>query len=116
MNAYPYAIPQQTTLAELSAYYAEQGRENPSKAAYDSLQQQLERDINAADYYITATVKHIESDTVLLTKFDLGYSFDHSINDDESLEDSLRVQLQESDAVTLVNEEIQRLKNIFASV
>ena len=49
-NSYKYFIPKQCTLAELVAAYAKQGRENPSAAAYEALQDQLVRDISASDY------------------------------------------------------------------
>ena len=49
-NSYKYFIPKQCTLSELAAAYAKQGRDNPSAAAYQSLQEQLVRDISASDY------------------------------------------------------------------
>ena len=40
-NSYEYAIPLWVSLAELTKDYAKQGRDNPSREAYDSLQKQL---------------------------------------------------------------------------
>jgi len=45
--SYKYAIPMQCSLAELTKHYAKQGCDNPSRAAYASLQREL-------GWYITA--------------------------------------------------------------
>lgn len=42
-NSWTYYRPLQVSLSELTADYAKQGRENPSREAYDSLQRQLLR-------------------------------------------------------------------------
>lgn len=84
-NSYKYAIPQQTSLAELASYYAAQGRENPSREAYESLQRQLSRDITASDYYFmvgASTGSH-----TLLNGAVICCGFDYSYDDEGSLLD-----------------------------
>lgn len=92
-NSYKYGIPQQCTLAELASSYAKQGRENPSREAYESLQSQLERDLNASDYGFQVSA---EIDGVTL--FDdenLGCSFDYSYHDDGDLLDAAQEVFKE---------------------
>ena len=82
-NSYKYFIPKQCTLAELAASYAKQGRDNPSAAAYQSLQNQLERDISASDYgfKVSAYIGGIE---VLADEY-VGCGFDYSYDDEGDL-------------------------------
>lgn len=82
-NSYKYFIPKQCTLSELAAAYAKQGRDNPSGAAYQSLQDQLQRDIHACDYgfEVSAFVGGVE---VLADEY-VGCGFDHSVFDDDDL-------------------------------
>lgn len=94
-NSYKYAIPQQTTLAELASYYAAQGRENPSREAYESLQRQLSRDINASDYYFT--VDATAGSHTLLDGAVIGCGFDYSYDDEGSLLDAAREVWKEHD-------------------
>ena len=82
-NSFKYAIPQQTTLAELASQYAAQGRENPSAAAYESLQNQLDRDIDANDYYFTVDAS--AGSHTLLDGAVIGCGFDYSYQDQGSL-------------------------------
>lgn len=87
-NSWKYFIPKQCTLSELAAAYAKQGRDNPSAAAYQSLQNQLERDISASDYgfKVSAYVGGVE---VLAGEF-VGCGFDYSYDDEGSLLDEAR--------------------------
>ena len=85
-NSYKYAIPQQCSLAELTASFAAQGRENPSQEAYDSLQRQLKRDINASDYYFK--VSAYAGSFLVLDDSVIGCGFDYSYDDAESLEET----------------------------
>lgn len=87
-NSYKYFIPQQCTLAELAADYAKQGRDNPSGAAYKSLQDQLMRDIGACDYgfNVSAFVGGVE----ILTDTYVGCGFDYSYDDEGDLLDEAR--------------------------
>lgn len=85
-NSYKYAIPQQTTLAELASAYAAQGRENPSREAYESLQRQLSRDITASDYYFTVYAS--AGSHTLLDGAVIGCGFDYSYDDEGSLLDA----------------------------
>lgn len=87
-NSYKYFIPKQCTLAELAASYAKQGRDNPSAAAYQSLQNQLERDISASDYgfKVSAYVGGVE----ILTDEYVGCGFDYSYDDEGDLLDAAR--------------------------
>lgn len=92
-SSYKYGIPQQCTLAELASSYAKQGRENPSREAYESLQNELTRDINASDYGFQVSA---EIDGVTL--FDdenLGCSFDYSYHDDGDLLDAAQEVFKE---------------------
>ena len=87
-NSYKYFIPKQCTLAELVAAYAKQGRENPSAAAYQSLQEQLMRDLHACDYgfMVSAFVGGVE----ILTDEYVGCGFDYSYDDEGDLLDAAR--------------------------
>ena len=84
-NSWKYFIPKQCTLSELAAAYAKQGRDNPSAAAYQSLQEQLVRDISASDYgfKVSAFVGGVE---VLAGEY-VGCGFDYSYDDEGSLLD-----------------------------
>ena len=87
-NSWKYFIPKQCTLSELAAAYAKQGRDNPSGAAYQSLQEQLERDLSASDYgfKVSAFVGVVE---VLAGEF-VGCGFDYSYDDEGGLLDAAR--------------------------
>lgn len=87
-NSFKYAIPQQVSLAELTADYAKAGRANPSQEAYDSLQRQLSRDINANDYYFT--VDATAGSHTLLDGAVIGCGFDYSYDDEGQLLDVAR--------------------------
>ena len=84
-NSWKYFISKQCTLSELAAAYAKQGRDNPSAAAYQSLQEQLVRDISASDYgfKVSAFVGEVE---VLAGEY-VGCGFDYSYDDEGSLLD-----------------------------
>ena len=84
-NSWKYFIPKQCTLSELAAAYAKQGRDNPSAAAYQSLQEQLVRDISASDYgfKVSAFVGGVE---VLAGEY-VGCGFNYSYDDEGSLLD-----------------------------
>lgn len=84
-NSFKYAIPQQYTLAELTADYAKAGRANPSREAYESLQRQLARDITANDYYFT--VDATAGSHTLLDGEVVCCGFDYSYDDEGSLLD-----------------------------
>lgn len=84
-NSFKYAIPQQVSLAELAKEYAAQGRENPSREAYESLQRQLDRDIDASDYYFT--VDATAGSYTVLDGFVCGCGFDYSYQEESNLLD-----------------------------
>ena len=84
-NCYKYFIPQQCTLAGLVSCYAKQGRDNPSAEAYQSLQNQLERDISANDYGFRATA--YIGDILVLDDEPIGCGFDYSYDDEGLLLD-----------------------------
>ena len=88
-NSWKYFIPKQCTLSELAAAYAEQGRDNPSGAAYQSLQDQLMRDLHACDYgfKVSAFVGGVE---VLAGEF-VGCGFNYSYDDGDLLSAARRV-------------------------
>ena len=50
-------IPLQTSVSELASHYSKQGMDNPSGAAYESLQTQLAHYIQASDCAIQITIK-----------------------------------------------------------
>lgn len=87
-NSWKYFIPKQITLSELAADYAKQGRTNPSAAAYQSLQEQLVRDISASDYgfKVSAYVGGVE----VLADTYVGCGFDYSYDDEGDLLDAAR--------------------------
>lgn len=101
-NSWKYFIPKQYTLADLAADYAKQGRENPSAAAYQSMQEQLMRDINASDYgfKVSAYVGGIE----VLADTYVGCGFDYSYDDEGSLLDAARRVWDEYDTTAEVIE------------
>lgn len=87
-NSWEYFIPKQYTLADLAADYTKQGRDNPSGAAYQSMQDQLMRDITASDYgfMVSAFVGDVE----ILTDEYVGCGFDYSYDDEGDLLDAAR--------------------------
>ena len=82
-NSWKYAIPKQYSLAELAKDYAAQGRENPSREAYQSLQKQLERDSEASDCSLLISAKKgsiqlFEDEHVISTDYHwTDYDYDH---------------------------------------
>lgn len=82
-NSWRFFIPKQTSLPDLAADYAKQGRDNPSGAAYQSLQDQLMRDIDACDYgfSVSAFVGGVE----ILSDEYAGGGFDYSFYDEGDL-------------------------------
>ena len=99
-NSYKYFIPKQCTLSELAAAYAEQGRDNPSATAYQSLQDQLMRDLQACDYgfKVSAFVGGIE----VLADTYVGCGFDYSYDDEGDLLDEARRVWDEYDTTAEV--------------
>ena len=87
-NSWKYFIPKQYTLADLAADYAKQGRDNPSGAAYQSLQDELMRDIHACDYGFS--VSAYIGDVELLADENVGCGFDYSYDDEGDLLDEAR--------------------------
>lgn len=83
-----YFIPKQYSLAQLTKDYATEGRENPSKQAYDSLQRQLIRDIDAGDYGLRYSASYAGINIV--SDETCGIGFDWSCHDDRSLADAAR--------------------------
>ena len=110
-NSYKYFIPKQCTLAELAASYAKQGRDNPSAAAYQSLQNQLERDISASDYgfNVSAYVGGVE----VLADENVGCGFDYSYDDEGDLLDMARLVWDEYDTTA---ETIEMAKKAAADI
>ena len=101
-NSWKYFIPKQCTLAELAAAYAKQGRENPSAAAYQSMQEQLMRDITASDYGFRATA--YIGDILVLDDRHVGCGFDYSYDDEGPLLDAARLVWDEYDTTADVIE------------
>jgi len=101
-NTWKYFIPKQYTLADLAADYAKQGRDNPSGEAYQSLQEQLMRDLHACDYgfSVSAFVGGVE----ILTDEYAGCGFDYSYDDEGDLLDEARRVWDEYDTTAEVIE------------
>ncbi|AXN57339.1 hypothetical protein [Salmonella phage vB_SenM_SB18] len=114
-NSYPYAIPLQCSLSELTASYAEQGQDNPSKAAYDSLQAQLKRDLEASEYFITGAIFDLEGNEVI-NSVAMGYAFDYSFLDKESLEEALKRNIVDSDCETQMIEAVEEFKKRISKI
>ena len=101
-NSWKYFIPKQYTLADLAADYAKQGRDNPSGAAYQSLQDELMRDIHACDYGFS--VSAYIGDVELLADENVGCGFDYSYDDEGDLLDEARRVWDEYDTTAEVIE------------
>lgn len=109
-NAFKYAIPLYYSLKQLSSDYAKQGRANPSKEAYTSLQEELKRDLEASEYTITVEVVDANGNTVL-DSFYIGYAFDWCYSDGDDLEDRLKEEVSNSGAESEVMEQLEALKD-----
>jgi len=81
------------TPAQLARDYAKQGRENPSREAYDSLQRELAHYMTASDCAIRCTVTHTETGIELAESFSCG--FDHSDYLECDIEENARRMLAE---------------------
>lgn len=114
-NAFKYAIPLHYSLKQLSSDYAKQGRENPSKEAYISLQKELERDLEASEYYLSAKVVDANGKTVL-DSFSIGYAFDWCYSDGVDLEDRLEEEVSNSGAESEVMEQLEALKDLVLNI
>ena len=89
-NGYKYYIGQYKP-SELARDFAIQGRANPSKEAYESLQKELEHYINASDCSLKATISKAGIELAEC----YGISFDHSYVYGKDLEESAREMLKE---------------------
>ena len=114
-NEFKYAIPLRYSLKQLSSDYAKQGRENPSQEAYISLQKELERDLEASEYNLSAKVVDANGNTVL-DSFYLGYAFDWCYSDGDDLEDRLKEEVSNSDAEAEVLERLEDLKDSMMNI
>ncbi|QBP33207.1 hypothetical protein Silverhawkium_gp121 [Shigella phage Silverhawkium] len=107
---YKYAIPQHYELSQLMSDYSKQGRVNPSQEAYKSLQDELQRDLEASNYILFASVVDNNGNTVL-NSFSLAYSFDWCYLDGEDLEERLKEEVSNSGAEGEVLERLEALKD-----
>lgn len=77
--------PTQYTLAELASDYAKQGRENPSREAYESARRDLAWYITASEFGLLVTIK---KDGITLIENPAGLCFDYSHQEsEENIED-----------------------------
>ena len=83
----------QYTPAQLASDYATQGRTNPSREAYESLQKELAHYIQASDYAVRCTITHNETNITLAETY--STCFDYSCECDESIEDHARMIFKE---------------------
>lgn len=109
-NEFKYAIPLHYSLKQLSSDYARQGRENPPREAYTSLQEELQRDLEASEYYLSAKVVDANGKTVL-DSFSIGYAFDWHYSDGDDLEDRLKEEVSNAGAESEVMERLEALKD-----
>lgn len=86
-NSYRYAVPLFTSIAEETNYCREQGSSNPSADAYASLQRMLRRDLNASDYCFSVSAFTKDGKIQLINNEHIGYSFNYSYHDSDSLEE-----------------------------
>ena len=114
-NQFKYVIPLRYSLKQLSSDYAKQGRENPSQEAYISLQKELERDLEASEYSLSAKVVDANGNTVL-DSFYLGYAFDWCYSDGDDLEDRLKEEVSNADAESEVMERLEDLKDSMMNI
>ena len=105
----------QYTPAELAKDYARQGRENPSKVAYESLQNELGHYITADDCFLQCKVYGAGHELACVTGISFEYSYEY---DDESLEDLALIMLKEHgrefihEAIKDARQELEILKEI----
>ena len=114
-NGYKYAIPTHYALSQLASDYAKQGMDNPSLAAYKSLQDELERDLGANSYILYASVVDAEGNTVL-NSFSLAYGFDWCYLDGEDLEGRLKEEVSNAGAEEEVLERLEVLKDSMMNI
>lgn len=74
----------QYTPGQLASEYAKQGRENPSKEAYESLQKELGWYLTAADYNLVCEVSKAGIELAEVYGITFDYSWEYA---DESLEE-----------------------------
>ncbi|MGL5153323.1 MAG: hypothetical protein ACRC9H_00060 [Aeromonas veronii] len=110
-NSWKFFIPKQYSLSQLTADYTKQGRENPSAAAYQSLQDQLQRDIYACDYGFKVSV--YVCGVELVNDVAIGCGFDHSMFDTEDLITAARRVWDEYDTT---DEAIEMAKKATADI
>lgn len=84
-NCWQYYEPRHYSLADLTRDYAKQGRENPSREAYESLQNELERDLDAGDYGFIYSAK--VGTEWITTGETCGFGFDWSYHDNTDLKE-----------------------------
>ncbi len=109
-NGYKYYIGQYTP-AQLASDYAKQGRENPSKEAYASLQKELEHYIHASDCSLRATIS--KAGVELATNY--GISFDHSHVQDETREEMALLMLKEH-GLDFISEAVSEARDTLAAL
>ena len=109
-NSYKYATPTHYPLSQLASDYAKQGRSHPSLEAYKSLQNELERDLEANSYVLYASVVDAEGNTVL-NSFSLAYGFDWCYLDGEDLDSRLKEEVSNLGAEEEVLERLEDLKD-----
>lgn len=114
-NSYKYAIPTHYPLSQLASDYAKQGRDNPSLEAYKSLQNELERDLEANSYILYASVIDAEGNTVL-NSFSLAYGFDWCYLDGEDLDSLLKEEVSNAGAEEEVLERLEALKDSMMNI
>lgn len=81
----------QYTPAELASDYAKQGRENPSREAYATLQKELAHYIQASDCALKCTVSR--NGIVLASGYGVMFDWSHEL--EQGLEDTARAMLRD---------------------
>lgn len=114
-HGYKYFIGQYKP-SELASDYSKQGRENPSKEAYESLQNELGHYITASDCAIECRVFVAD---VLMAENHFSCGFDYSVEyDDDTIEERAREILKDHgrdfirDAIAETRETLKKFKQV----
>lgn len=95
LGSYRYAVPLFTSIAETTKYFHDNGSSNPSAEAYAHLQRVLRRDIHASDYCFSVSAFTKDGKIQLINNEHIGYSFNYSYLDSDSLEEIASRELEE---------------------
>lgn len=101
----------QYTPAQLARDYAKQGRVNPSREAYESLQKELAHYIQASDCAIRCTITHNDTGITLSKTYSTCFDYSHEL--DESIEQHARFVIDDHGR-DFIHEAIEHARDIQA--